>query len=44
MGGFTKLFRTHPPTEERIAALRQPAGLTGWGGIKLVVGAHGSTI
>jgi heat shock protein HtpX len=22
MGGFTKLFRTHPPTEERIAALR----------------------
>jgi heat shock protein HtpX len=23
MGGFTKLFRTHPPTEERIAALRR---------------------
>lgn len=22
MGGFTKLFRTHPPTEDRIAALR----------------------
>jgi heat shock protein HtpX len=26
MGGFTKLFRTHPPTEERIAALRQLEG------------------
>ncbi len=26
MGGFTKLFRTHPPTEERIAALRRLRG------------------
>lgn len=26
MSGFTKLFRTHPPTEDRIAALRQLRG------------------
>ena len=26
MGGITNLFRTHPPTEERVARLRQIAG------------------
>ena len=26
MGGMTKLFRTHPPTEDRIAALRELRG------------------
>ncbi len=26
MGGFTKMFRTHPPTEDRIAALRRLHG------------------